>query len=171
MRLPLLLPLIAAFTIPAGNVQAQINGRPPVKAGQFGFDVTNGSTGAGTLCSGFSCTPAKMNTKGGEKLTFSIRAPRNAKYFVIFGPASVLCQTFPGFLNKWVVPVGILLPGTVNQTDTGPRCFGSKSSFTVAVPNGVPRGSRVSVQALAEVTDQNGRKFPAFSSPIDILVP
>lgn len=171
MRPPLLLSLLAVLALGAERAQAQINGRPPVVAGQFGFDVNNGNAGAGTLCSGFSCTPSKMNTKGGEQLTFGIRAPQNAKYFVIFGPSSVLCQTFPGFLNKWVVPVTVLVPGTVNQIDTGPRCFGYKSSFTVPLPNGVPTGSKVSVQALAEVLDQNGRKFPAFSSPIDIVVP
>jgi hypothetical protein len=168
MRLPLLLSVIAAITVSAGDVQAQ---RPPIVPGQFGFDVNNGTTGAGTLCSGFSCTPATMKTKGGEKLTFGIRAPKDVPYFVIFGPSSSLCQTFPGFLNKWVVPVAILLPGKVNQIDTGPRCFGYKSNFTVGVPNGVPKNSKASAQALALVQDINGRWFPAFSSPIDIVVP
>lgn len=171
MRLPLLLPVLAAFTFGTSMLQAQIIIRPPIVPGQFGFDVNNGTTGAGTLCSGFSCTASTMQTKGGEKLTFGIRAPKDARYFVIFGPSSSLCQTFPGFLNKWVVPAVILVPGTVNQIDTGPRCFGYKSSFTVGVPNGVPKNSKVSVQALAEVQDQNGRKFPAFSSAIDIVVP
>lgn len=170
MRLPLLSSLILTVTLGTGHVQAQ-NNRPPIVPGQFGFDVNNGTTGAGTLCSGFSCTPATMNTKGGEKLTFGIRAPQNAPYFVIVGPSSALCQTFPGFLNQWVVPVIILLPGTVNQIDTGPRCFGYKSNFTVPVPNGIPKNTKASVQALAVVQDINGRKFPAFSSPIDIVVP
>ncbi|MHC4077755.1 MAG: hypothetical protein ACYST0_04835 [Planctomycetota bacterium] len=170
MRLPLHLPVLLALTLTTGNALAQ-GGRPPIVAGQFGFNVTNGATSAGTLCSGFSCTPAKMNTKGGEKLTFTIRAPQNARYFMILGPKSVFCQTFPGFLNKWVVPVTILLPGTVNQFDTGPRCFGYKASLTVGVPNGIPKGTQVSLQALAEVMSPNGRKLPAFSSPIDVIVP
>lgn len=171
MRLPLLLPVIATLTFGTADVLAQINARPPIVPGQFGFDANNGTTGAGTLCSGFSCTAATLNTKGGEKLTFGIRAPQNAPYFVIVGPSSVLCQTFPGFLNKWVVPVTILLPGTVNQRDTGPRCFGYKSNFTIPVPNGIPKGSKASVQALAVVQDINNRTLPAFSSPIDIKVP
>jgi len=170
MRLKRLLPLLVAFALGAGTVPAQ-NSNPPIVPGQFGFDVNNGTTGAGTLCSGFSCTPGNLSTKGGEKLTFGIRAPKDAKYFVIVGPSSALCQTLPGFLNKWVVPATVLLPGTVNQIDTGPRCFGYMASFTIGVPNGVPKGARVSVQALAEVQDSNGRKQPAFSSPIDIVVP
>jgi hypothetical protein len=171
MRPTLFLPVIAAFAIGVGNVQAQGNKNPPIVPGQFGFDVNNGTTGAGTLCSGFSCTAATLNTKGGEKLTFGIRAPQNARYFVIIGPGSLLCQPFPGFLNKWVVPVAVLVPGTVNQLDTGPKCFGYKSNFTIPVPNGVPKGAKASVQALAEVQDLNNRTFPAFSSPIDIVVP
>lgn len=171
MRLPLLLPLIAAFTFGTGYVQAQNGGRPPIVPGQFGFSVSNGNTSAGTLCSGFSCTAATLNTKGGEKLTFSLRAPKDAPYFVIIGPSSAFCQTFPGFLNKWVVPVTILVPGTINQIDRGPRCFGYMSAFTVPVPNNIPKGTKASAQALAVVQDINGRKFPAFSSPIDIKVP
>ena len=170
MRLPLLLSAIAAITLGTAHVHAQ-NGRPPIVPGQFGFDVNNGTTGAGTLCSGFSCTPSTMNTKGGEKLTFGIRAPQNQPYFVLVGASSAFCQTFPGFLNKWVVPPIILIPGTVNQIDTGPRCFGYKSNFTVPVPNGIPKNTKASVQALAVVQDNNGRWFPAFSSPIDIVVP
>ncbi len=174
MQLPLRLPhlsLLLAGALCVSAIPAQISGRPPIKPGEFGFSVADSSASAGTPCSGFSCTAATLNTKAGQKLTLSIRAPQNARYFVIIGPTKpALCATVPGFVNKHVVPVVILLPGVVNQVDRGPRCFGYMDSFSATIPSGTPRGTQAAVQALAEVTTANGRKLPAFSSPVKIVV-
>ena len=167
------LSILLAGALCVSAIPAQIGGRPPIKPGEFGFSVAdaNANASAGTLCSGFSCTAATLNTKAGQKLTLSLRAPQNARYFVIIGPTKpALCVTVPGFLNKHVVPVVILLPGVVNQVDRGPRCFGYMDSFSATIPSATAKGTQAAVQALAMVTTANGRKLPAFSSPVKIVV-
>ncbi len=174
MRATLLLPVLLAGALCASDVFAQptrgpINGgRPPIVQGQFGFNINDGTTNAGTLCSGFTCTAATLSPSAGATLTFGIRAPRNAKYFLIVGPSPSLCVTFPGFGNKWIVPVSIVIPGVVNQVDRGPRCFGYMSSFTANIPRGTPKGTRAAFQVLAELPTASNTKQAAFSSAINI---
>jgi hypothetical protein len=174
MQLPLRLPhlsILLAGALCVSAIPAQIGARPPIKPGEFGFSVADSNASAGTLCSGFSCTAATLNTKAGQTLTLSLRAPQNARYFVIIGPAKpALCVTFPGFLNKHVVPVVILLPGVVNQVDRGPRCFGYMDSFSATIPSATAKGTQAAAQALAIVSTANGRTLPAFSSPVNIVV-
>ena len=173
MRIPNLLCSLFATTLcllTAGQAVAQ-GARPPIVIGQFGFSVGDSRGGVGTACSGFSCTALQWQTSVNTKLGFGIRAPKNAPYFVIVGPNSNMCQTLPGFLQKWVVPSTVLIPGIVNQPEPplSIKCFGWMSTFTIKVPASA-RGARVSVQAVAAVTTGINIQQPAFSVPIDISV-
>ncbi len=162
----LFLATLCASTIglAVSDVQAQ-----PV-AGQMGFYAAGGGRSAGTTCSGFSCTSTFMVAKPNVQVTFTIRAPKNSRFFVIVGPSASMCQDFSGFLNKWAVPAIVLLPGTVTQVDTGAKCFGYKATFSATVPSNVRKGARATFQALAEVPDAKNVMRPAFSTPIDIIV-
>ena len=117
-----------------------------------------------------TATCGGMVAKPNVQITFTIRAPKNSRYFVVVGPSASLCKDFPGFLNKWTVPVSILLPGTVTQVDTGVKCYGYMATFSATVPNNVRKGARAAFQALAEVPDVKNVIRPAFSTPIDIIV-
>jgi len=146
------------------DIQAQ------VVAGQMGFHATDGSRSAGTICSGFSCKSSNMVSKPNVKVTFTIRAPKNSRYFLIVGPSASMCQGIPGFLNQWAVPAIVVLPGTVTQVDTGAKCFGYMATFSATVPGNVRKGARATFQALAEVPDANNVLRPAFSTPVDIII-
>ena len=117
MQTPSLLPsiLIATVSCLMGS-HAAAQGAAPIVAGQFGFFAADASSGAGTRCSGFSCTAAKMTTSANATVTFTVRAPRNARYFILVGPSINRCVDFPGFLNKWVVPASVVVPGVVTST-------------------------------------------------------
>lgn len=156
--------LLGLSILCGGEAQAQ------TVAGQVGFEVAGGGRQAGTTCSGFSCTPSRLIGKPNLSLTFTIRAPQKARYFVIVGPTSKACQAVPGFLNKLAVTPLILIPGTVSQTDTTVKCFGFKATFQVTIPGSVRKGAGTAVQVLAEVPDSKKVLTPAFSSPIDIIV-
>ena len=174
MRIPSLLSYLLATTFclfAAGPLAAQPGGRPPIVVGQFGFSVGDSRGGVGTACSGFACKGPKWTTTVNARLGFGIRAPKNARYFVIVGPVSNMCVTVPGILNKWVVPNVVLIPGIVNQPELprSIRCFGWHSTFTIPVPASA-RGARVSVQAVAEMTTGINITQPAFSIPIDISI-
>jgi len=173
MRIPNLLCYLLAPTLcllAAGQAAAQ-TARPPIVIGQFGFSVGDSTGGVGTACSGFSCRAIKWTTTVNARLGFGIRAPKNSRYFVIVGPNSNMCATVPGFLQQWVVPSLVLIPGVVNQPEPplSIKCFGWYSTFTIPVPPSA-RGVKVSVQVVAEVTTGINILQPAFSVPIDISV-
>ncbi len=132
-----LLPSIVITTLSClMGSHAAAQGAAPIVAGQFGFFAADSAGGAGTRCSGFSCTPAKMTTSVNATVTLTVRAPRNAWYVILVGPRTNLCLDFPGFLNKWVVPPTVVLPGVVNQAEPpfSLRCFGWQSRFSATIP-------------------------------------
>ena len=162
--------LVAALSCLTGGYAAA-QGAIPMRIAQFGFFATDGVGGAGTVCGGFTCTPAKLTTSSNATLTFTIRAPKDAPYLLIVGPSAPLCVSLPGILNKWAVPNVVMLPGIVNQPEPprGLRCFGWLSTFKATVPASA-KGLKVGVQVVAEVTSLAGPKMPAFSTPIEISV-
>ncbi len=171
-NLLLLLPLAATCALLASHAGAQPGARPPVRPGEFGFQVINNTTntGAGSLCSGTGCTASVLNVKGGDSVTVTVRAPKNVRFVTIVGAKANLCVTLPWALHKWAVAPIVVLPGLSNKLDTGPRCFGWKGAFTVPVPRTIGKGSMVALQVLADLT-VNGRIQPAFSVPVEIKVP
>lgn len=156
--------LVFAIGISAASSTAQ------TKPGQIGFYAEGGGRSAGSLCSGFSCSPARLVGKPNISLTFSIRAPRNAPFIVVAGPSATLCVQIPGFSNQLVVVPSLTFAGVVSTPDPNVSCTGYKASFQITIPGSVRKGARLALQALATTKDTNNVSRPAFSSAIEVIV-
>lgn len=156
--------ILFLMTLGIGATRAQ------VVPGQIGLFASGGGRTAGTTCSGFSCRSALLVAKPNIRFEFTVRATKDAPFFVIFGAQANQCVSIPGFVNRLVVLPALVSSGVVNTPDPGGNCTGFKASFQLTVPGSVRKGTRLAVQALAIVKDSKSVPRPSFSSAIEMVV-
>ena len=121
--------------------------------GRFGFQATGQLGTAGEFCWGFDCTPRPLTVTAGETLTLRINAPWQTLYAIGWSPTASICVPIPGFNNSLILdpPIFILTFGLVSQQSPILSCWGGTEQVLLPLPNGVPSGASIAMQALADL--------------------
>ncbi|HZN39558.1 MAG TPA: hypothetical protein VFD82_12190 [Planctomycetota bacterium] len=124
-----------------------------VVMGRFGFVATGQLGTAGEFCWVFDCTPRQLSVVAGETLTLRINAPYQAFYAIGWAPDAPNCVPIPGFNNSLILglPIGVLTAGFVSQQSPILACWGGTEQVLLPLPNGVPSGASVALQAIADL--------------------
>lgn len=158
---------LCVLSLLASSLCAQL--APPIYPGKIGFSIRNttASTSAGDLCSGFTCTPHKLDVKVGHQLDFAVRTNLNKPFVLLVHPGNngSPCISLPAFGNQWAGGTFIALIAATNKTDTI-RCWGGLFETSLIVPSTVKTNDSVMFQVLAE----NGSSGAVFSSPVRVSV-
>lgn len=138
--------LLAVTTIHAA-VAAQII------LGDFGFQVQGRSGTAGVFCRGFDCRATSLSVQRGETLTLTVRAPQGASYALLAAFSARSCTPIPGLWHELALdaPLIALGAGSVSQYSPILSCYDGFETLSLLVPNALPPGSALAVQAAAMV--------------------
>ena len=142
-----------------------------VVMGRFGFQVTGQLGTAGEFCWGFDCTPRLLGVVAGETLTLRINAPHLTLYAIGWAPTATSCVPIPGFNNSLILdpPIFLLTFGLVSQQSPILACWGGTEQVLLPLPIGVPTGSVIAMQALADLPSTTPSTL-AFSAAVVITV-
>lgn len=141
-----------------------------VVMGRFGFQTTGQLGTAGEFCWVFDCTPRQLGVVAGETLTLRVNAPHQTLYAIGWAPTATSCVPIPGFNNSLILdlPIFILSFGLVSQQSPILACWGGTEQVSLPLPNGVPQGASIAMQAIADLP--NPAPALSFSAAVQIIV-
>ena len=141
-----------------------------VVMGRFGFQATGQVGTAGEFCWVFDCAPRHLGVVAGETLSLRINAPYQTLYVIGAAPDAPNCVPIPGFNNSLMLgaPIVVLSFGLVSQQSPILACWGGTEQVSLPLPNGVPPGASIAMQAIADL--QGPAASLAFSVAVRIIV-
>jgi len=160
-----LLPTVAALAA-APVARAQIG------LGEVGFQLISNNVAYGTLCSRtFACTYLPADLHAGQNAELVVRGVLGQWFVVaLWFDVPHQCIAVPGFHNQ-LFSTTFFEPffGLLTQQDTIRVCPGGIERMTVPVPNGLPIGQALTLQALA-YSYLNNTQVPTFTHALRATV-
>ncbi|GEM_PF-4801696 len=154
--------LLSAVLFLVSSLGAQI--RP----GDNGISVTNGTSAAGNLCRGFTCTPYVLRVRRAAVLTVSLRGTFKQPFWLLLGFRASACARIPGIKNGLILnlPVFPAAAGSLSTPDRILACPGGLHVLKWKLPL-LPKGFRFSLQAL-QMTAWTSGVLPTFTPAVTI---
>ncbi len=124
-----------------------------IRLGEMGFQVRGIAGTAGDFCWGFNCTPRPLAITSGETLTLTVRAPKGAPFVVVVAVNATSCLQLPLIGNALVLdlPLFVAYAGVIDQPSPILVCYDGFTTRSVPLPNGLPPGATLALQAGANI--------------------
>ena len=124
-------------------------------------------TSAGSLCGGFTCTPATIPATVGEVVTVSVRGTIGTAWAIGVSSSAGQCVPIPGVQNALILnpPISIGASGVFTTGDPVLSCPGGVATITFTFPP-LPPWTPLAIQAIAQLPDLSF----SFTSAITIWV-
>lgn len=131
-----------------------------------------GTSQAGPLCWGFSCTPQVATLVRGETGTLFVRAEYQQPYLLGFSLTATRCLGLPGLYNQLVLddPITVFAEGTCRTGSPVLSCPGGTDTIPVTIPVNWPVGLTFTVQGLTGVPSYPGSGQASFTQAITFTV-
>lgn len=136
--------------------------------------VWQGSSGTAVgTCTGFTCAaPISVTAVAGESIVLSISAGvLDAPYALLVSTQAGPCQTFPGVAGFLTLGPQILVgaTGLTSEPNSVGFCGFVMDQHMFTVPNGIPPGTHLVIQAVAwQLSIINGAPQAAIVDAIDV---